>query len=408
MPKDREPLPKKPVVKTEVPSNVPVRDKGTKLTLSINIDRTFKYKVPFLFFVLVLFIFATIMFAKANFSFADVFDFNRIENNVSKLYSISFILFVFLFSLCLALAAIYGFRLNSDTVLLSMVLLIIPLGIGWYMYPRYGLAFLSLSVPVWLTGFFISLQEKLNLSTLYASISKALLLFLILTVAFTFLKVQGDKDIYFDSFMLNVARLAPSLQGQLQTSVADAIENIEIDSSAISSGIAAPSGESGPVSLISRDTTAQIVAANYDDIRDLMLDGFEDSGERAYAQTKMPIYSDLPVSERNRLTDSVYNQLSVNPSGTDGDSSGGIVEAIWPQIRAAMAEQVRNKPAEDVDPESIPALKQRLFKIPIFQTFYNNFEVFMSLIVLSMISIFVWIVKILGSFLALGLTKLIT
>lgn len=396
---------KKPPVKPEVPLEVPSRDRTMKVTFSLQIDKAVQSKLPFLLLCLVLFFFACVMLAKANFSFGDVFDFQRIEHNVEKLYSLSFLLFIVLYSMTLALSAMYGFNLRTQTVLLSMLFVVFPFAIASYMFPRYVLAFLALAFPVVMTAFFISMQEKLNLSSLYNSMSKALLLFMVLAVAFTFVKVQGDKDLYFDSFLFNVAKLAPSLQGQLQGSVASAIENIEINGTALAESLQSKGGGNGPLALLSREKAAEVVETNYNKMREIVLARFTEKAERDYAASKIPLYSGLTQSDKDSFINQLMAQFTVDAAAS-GDNTA-LVESLWPKIREALAEQVRTAELKEVKAEEIPKLKGQLLKIPMFESFYSNFEVFISLIVLSLVSILVWVLKLVGSLFGLGITKLI-
>ncbi len=410
----KEDLSKKPVVKTVAPVETPGRDRTMEVKVSFKIDRALKLKLPFLAISLVLFLFACIMLAKANFSFGDIFDFNRIANNLEKLYSLSFILFVVLLSFAIAMAALFGFKLNTKTVLMYLAAFLVPFAIAYVISPKYTLAYLALVFPVGLTAFFISMQEKLNLSSIYSAVSKALLLFMVLAVAFTFLKVQSDKDVYFDAFMFNVAKLSPQLQGQLQSSVADAIETIEINGTQLSAALAGAGSSSGssnePIALISKDTAAAIVAQNYDAFRRIMVNSFTDAAERDYADTKMPKYSALTAAQREAVVNDVYAQLNsaTAPAPTGSSSgSGDAFSGVWPKLRSALAEQVRSAPAKQVSQGEIPALKAQLMKLPLFQTFYNNFEFFMALIVLSLLSLLVWVIKALATLFTVGIAKLI-
>ena len=64
----------------------------------------FRGKLPIIVILCVLFAFSGVMLARSNLSIADAFDFPRYEFNVAKLYSVSFILFIGLFAVSIALA----------------------------------------------------------------------------------------------------------------------------------------------------------------------------------------------------------------------------------------------------------------------------------------------------------------
>lgn len=403
---------KKPVAAKPAVSEPGTRDRVTTVNFSIKIDKGMKVKWPFLMLALLLFLFACFMLAKANFSFSDVFDFNRIENNLGKLYSVSFVLFMLLLSLSIALAALYGYNLNPQTVLLSMGALVVPFGVVAVFYPRYSLAFLALVFPVMLAGYFMSMSEKLNLTSLYNAISKALFVFLLLTVAFTYLKVQNDKDVYFDAFMGNVVKLAPSLQGQLQGSLADAIENLPLNETGLDNLTGGTGGSSAPISaasLVTKDQVATVVAKNFDAFRTIMLNGFTVSAEKDYAATKLPKYAQLSQASKDQLVNGVYNDITsaMVPAGDTGSGGQAASAAdLWNSIRKKLADQVRNAPPQTVNESDLAALKKKLLTIPVFATFYNTFEIFMAAIVLSLVSVLNWVLKIASAGFAVLLARM--
>ncbi|MFH1200151.1 MAG: hypothetical protein V1708_03730 [Candidatus Micrarchaeota archaeon] len=395
------------------PSSVAPRSNPVRITLSLNIDPSVRQKAPILLAILVLFLFSCFMLNKANFSIADLFNFSRVGDNLSKLYSVSFLLFVLVFSIDLALAAVYGFKLESQTALASMFLLALPLLIAGYLYPRYFLAFLALCFPVGLTAFFTSMLDKLNLSSLYSSIGKAFLIFAILAAAFAFAKVQADKDAYFNTFLGSVVHLAPTLQGQLQGSVADVIENIQINSSSLSAAFAQDLGGSNGSAppLVSRDTVAAYIAQTYDSYRLEMVASFADAAERQYADTRMPKFAGLPAAKKDALIDSAYAQFTPLAGGAGTQIGSPAIadklSGLWPKIRTALADQVRSAPPMPVDTLDVATLKGKLSSIEIFNTFYNNFEFFAAFILFSMLSLAGYAFKILAALFAFGLAKLV-
>ncbi|MFH1107278.1 MAG: hypothetical protein V1787_05265 [Candidatus Micrarchaeota archaeon] len=418
MAEDRKPTRKvdaKPVQQVP-PSSMPSRDNAVKITLSLNIDKAIKQKLPFLIAIAVLFLFACFMLARANFSIGDLFNFQRISDNLEKLYSLSFILFIIIFSLALSLSVLYGFKLDSQTALVSMLVLIVPLLIAFMAYPRYSFAFVAIAFPVGLTAFFASMRDKLNIAAIYSSISKALFIFVLLSTAFTLVKVQGEKDIYFDNFLNNTVRLAPAVQSQLQGTVADAIEGIEINASrvALLIGTQASAGGSdvAAVPLVTREQAGAAVAQAYEAYRTEMLAGFIKAEDKAYADGKMTKYSALPQAKKDEFIDAFYSKFSVGAPATGGGSNSDAiaagVAALWPQIKKALADEVRNAPSQDASNVDVTSLKQRLASIPLFRTFYDNFEYFVALIIMSLLSVVSYIFKLFGTLMGFGLVKLIT
>lgn len=390
------------------PSSVPARDDKVKITFSLDIDKGVKQKAPFLVAILVLFLFACLMFSRANFSIGDLFNFQRVQDNFEKLYSVSFLLFVVLLSLDMALAAVYGAKLDSQTALASMFLLAIPLLVAYLVSPRYVLAYLAMAFPVALTAFFSSLQDKLNLSTAYSSMSKAMLVFIILAAAFTFVKVQADKDYYFDSFLSNIVKLAPSVQGQLQGSVADAIEDIEINASTVASVIG-PQADGAAAAIITREQVAASVAESYDAFRQEMVNSFPDADERNYAASKMPLFSALPQAKKDAMVNAIYDKLTASMAGSSEENPelAATIAAMWPKIRKALADEVRNAPTKSASSIDLAALKSRLAGVSVFRAFYDNFEAFIALVIFSVLSVVAFIFKILGTLFAFALAKLI-
>ena len=103
-----------------------------------------KAKLPLLFLILLFFSFAGFLFDRANFHAVDLVDLSRLQYNVPKLYSLTFLLFLVLFALVLALSVHFGFgthMLHSLLVLPAALLPAIALG---FLFPKLLMVFAAL------------------------------------------------------------------------------------------------------------------------------------------------------------------------------------------------------------------------------------------------------------------------
>ncbi|NYZ78282.1 hypothetical protein H0N96_02665, partial [Candidatus Micrarchaeota archaeon] len=121
----------KPPVYQQAPASVQHSPRGVQLTitipaLTVGATKEFYNKLPFLVLLLLVFSFSMVMFEKANFHSNDLVDFNRMQYNIPKFWSVSFILFLLLFALALALAVFYGFGQTWLLASITLPLTLIP------------------------------------------------------------------------------------------------------------------------------------------------------------------------------------------------------------------------------------------------------------------------------------------
>jgi hypothetical protein len=184
--------------------------------ISVNLaDPKHKFRLALLLILALIFLFTLFMFTRSSFSINDIFNIARLQYNIGKLYSISFTLFMILFSLCMGLAVYYGFgasRLDAALALIEVIALAVVYSIfNW----AYAYAFLGFAAAIACAAVLASLSKEQNLSAAWGVTSKALMLLLVIAALATYAKVSSNSSAYTNSFVDGLAVAAPQLAGQV-------------------------------------------------------------------------------------------------------------------------------------------------------------------------------------------------
>lgn len=182
-------------------------------SVTINIDKPFKAKLPFLLLLLLLFSFSLVMFEKANFRTIDLLDFQRFEYQLQKAYSLSFFLFVLLFSASLGIAIFFGAHISRVLSLVALPVVFIPAIALGLVYPGLLSPFLAFALTVGAGSVIASFYREPSFSNVWGTASKALLVLLVLSFFIVFGKVAAAKDAHVDAFFNGAASLLPSGPG---------------------------------------------------------------------------------------------------------------------------------------------------------------------------------------------------
>lgn len=385
------------------PEKSPLHQAGhskISLNLSFELDKNLKMKLPFIIAILVFAGFAFVMFARTEFSFSDVFNFYRISENISKLTSISFILFFILYTLSLGLSVFFSFNLRSSNALLVSLFVAIPVIAATLIDPRYLLAYIFLGFGIMVTMLFGTLMENLDFGTISRTMSRALLVLLVVAVLFTVVKVYSAKDVYFDEFVTNVAKFSTPMQGQVQGLLADAIRDMELNESQLNNLV-----KSDPSTYITKNSVKALVTLQYPVFRDVSVNSFKDTDDKEYAKKTIPAeFKLLDISSQDKLTESTMASLK-DPSTSD--ISKGSVKKMWPELRLNLADEVENKPSRQLTDEELAKVRQKLNTVEFMKEFYNFFEFFVAFIVFSLLSMANKAINLVSSAFCFGITKLL-
>ncbi|MFH0922618.1 MAG: hypothetical protein V1811_01010 [Candidatus Micrarchaeota archaeon] len=182
----------------------------TMPSITVRVDKEFKAKIPFLFLLLLLFSFALVMFERANFSTMDIVDLQRFDYHIQKAYSISFIIFVLLFSASLGIAIFFGARISRLLSLLVFPITMIPALILGSFYPPLMAPYIAFALTVLAGALIAAFYREPSFSNVWGTASKALLVLLVLSFFIVFDKVASNKDSHMDAFFNNAATMLPA------------------------------------------------------------------------------------------------------------------------------------------------------------------------------------------------------
>ena len=349
---------------------------GVNIGFNLDVSEQLKTKAPLLIILLLVFFFASIMFSKMELSFSELFDFQRIAVSMQELVSISAILFYLLMSIAFAISAYFGIGLNKTQALLAGVPILIAVVIASIAFPKYALAFVAYGIAVSLAALFTAGEDKAAFSRIWTGLGHAFLILLILVFVFTYIKVQGERDRYFDDMLTGVASYAPQLQGSVKGALADTIENMNV------SGYEIP-----------RETAEAFAKQQYDAQRDSLLAGLG-AAEKTIIEKALPAYDSLDQKTKDTMTDAGSEYLKSN--------SDLLKKTLSDQIRKA------NVKEEKVTPEKIKDLKKQILGIGLLKTipFYEQFGIVIAFLVLPLVSMLNFFMKIIASMVCFLLVKM--
>ncbi|HLD62705.1 MAG TPA: hypothetical protein VI875_02470 [Candidatus Norongarragalinales archaeon] len=315
------------------------------IPLRITVGKEFKSKLPFLLGLLLLFTFALIMFDKSNFKTTDLSDMQRVQYNMPKLYSLSFILFIILFSLSLALGVYYAIGLGWLSSLLVIPATIIPsLILGLIFFPWLTSTFLALSATISFTAILASFWPKFSISRAWTALSIAMIIFSLLAFFVVFYKVAENKDVHIDLFL-------NSLVAQSQ---GGGVGNIVIPAQVISSSV-------------SKDDFSSFITQN--DVREILLASY-------------PNFASLSDSEKELAIQSFHSKIIELGYSAFQKNSGLVAQALGNSLSARFA-------------SGAEALKQQIYLLPQFKLIYDRYALLTAAIaalVASFIALFIQLI----------------
>ena len=330
-------------------------------------DNAFKLKAPLLVLMLVLFAFAAYLFQSANLHVTDLVDVQRMQFSAAKIYSLSFILFVVLYSLVLALSMHFGHGQNWLMSLLTLVPTLLGAIILGVLFPPYFGAFVAFALAAGAAAAFATGVEKINLAGAWKVAGRALLVLAILAFVLTFMKVNANPQYYSDRFLNSAVALAPDLGGQ----VADAVANVEVDEAFLRGAISKETFASS-ISTESVQSAIETIPG---------LSSFNASVRARWAETV----------KTSLTSDAAYNQFIT--LGT----------ASIKKAQTNLAQQFKETATSQAVTQGALAQVKNL---PAFKQATDNFALILAFLVLSIVSLVNFGIKLFATALAWGLGKL--
>jgi hypothetical protein len=144
----------------------------------------------------------------------------------------------------------------------------------------------------------------------------------------------------------------------------------------------------------------------YGAFREAVAGSFKKADDQKYVRDNTAkTYALLDAASQNNLFEETKTALK-NPSTSK--VSGGTMIAVWPKMRKALADHVRNAEAKtELEEGDLAAIKSNLDKIPFVKQFKDYFEFFIALLLFSMLSAVVWVMRIISTALCFAVTKII-
>lgn len=298
------------------------------ITISFSLGDSFQKKLPFLLGLLLFFSFAMVMFEKSNLKTTDLSDLQRVQYNIPKLYSFSFILFMILFAFTLALAVYYSISLGWVPSLLVVPVVFIPaILLGLIAYPGLLMTFLGLAIVVTFSAVIASLWDKYSLSRAWSLLSLAMLLFSICAFLVVFGKVAENKDAHIDLFL-------DTLVSQAQSG-----GSIPISGQMVSSAV-------------TKDDFGTFITENQ--VRELLVNTY-------------PTFATLSENQKTALVTTTRNQMVELGYSSFQKNSGAVAQSISQRLTQLLSGGPQ-------------AVKQQIYALPQFKVIYDHFSLFAAAI----------------------------
>jgi hypothetical protein len=333
-------------------------------TISIRIDEQFKAKLPFLLLCLLLFAFSLVLFEKSNFHTIDLVDLGRLQYNVSKLWSVSFVLFLLLYSFALALAMFYGFGQNWSSFLLVLVPTLVIAGVASLFYSGgYLLAFLAFALTLSAGTLLATFRTQVKFSSVYSTAGSAVLVLVVLSFFVSFNQISANKDAYIDAFISSgVTASVSQLQGEASLGT---LVTPDIVRNAKTSG------------MITKDQIKAVIP------KERVAKWFEDNPD--FAKVSSAIKDSTINAVYAKLVDDLYSQAQND------------LPALLANVRLSSG-AAQTPVASNV--------KQVLGNTPAFVVFYDNFSLLFSMLIASIVAVFTFAMKLIATLLCWFLAKL--
>ncbi len=325
-----------------------------EISLDLSLDEYVKKRLPLLILLIVFMLFSFLLFASSNLSTLYIFDFSHLQYNLSKLYSLHFIMFIIFFSLTLGGTVFYGFGAKRFYASLPLPIYLVVAFISVIFMPSMLLPFVGFAFALGTASIFASFYSSPTFGHVWAVISKALLIFVLIVFIFSFLKFSLGREFYFNLMLDGAASFAPSVSSQFVGVCASAINNTQISRADIESSV------------------------SKDDVRAMIL------------QQYGALFSMLNSTQQQKIVvDQAYESV-INNTVEMGNK-------IKSQIASKMMQTANKKGEIKLTPERKKQLLTQLSTFPQFNLFRNYFPILLALGVTSLVSVLDFFIQIISS-----------
>lgn len=335
---------------------------------TISFDETVKAKLPFLVLLLLLFSFSLVMFGKANFHTLDLVDLSRLEYNLPKLYSVSFILFILLYGAAFGVAMFYGMKQSVWVAGVVLPLaLIAAFVVSLFHSGSYFMPFMAFALVLSAAAIASSFRTDGSLSRFWGTAGTALLLLTLLTFLIAYSKVAANKDVYMNTFITtgltaSVNQLT-GMQGSLKAGLSEVSESLV-------------------QKVVTKEEIEKIITQ--EDVDEAM------PALSAWASLNESTKNASSAAIRQALIDAVYAEAG---------------KKLKPAV-SSVIDEITTAPAQISAPSITPTVKQLLGKIPAFVALYDNFGLLAAMMLASVVAFFGFFIKIISTGVAYLLMKL--
>lgn len=165
-------------------------------------------RLPYLALCVLLLALSFFVFTKADLHSSDLFDTASYEDNLLKLSSPAFILFVFSFALAIACAIKFGFKAKKITSTTPLVCSLALTAAAAPFAPKFLPPFAGFAIATGAASIASSYAKEMDGKAAWSTAKKALTVLVIAAFILTFLKVSYAREEYADIFLASISEMA--------------------------------------------------------------------------------------------------------------------------------------------------------------------------------------------------------
>ena len=322
-------------------------------------------KLPILAVSLVFFLLTCYTFISTGITFSSLFDFSTLVSNPTQVFSLQTIIFAVVFSIALSLTAFFGFGLKATQAALPLALFALIGVVSFVVLPSYALLFLAFGLAFGSSAFFASKKDKLDFDSLSTATRRALTVFVVLVIVFSIVKIELNKEAYFNQFLTGAASLSPQLAKQVLPLCVQPFSKVKAED------------------IVPRSASDVQAQSTYDQFRaSIISNAGSNSGN---LETVIPTFSQLSADQQQQL------QEQAHTSTVQGVKQllTGLINQL--QSQETQAQLANFKPTK----KDLDELRTQLSSISYFQLVETYFSIFIAFIIFSLISAFTSIAKLL-------------
>ena len=323
-------------------------------------------KLPVLLVSLVFFLLTCYTFISTGTTFSSLFNFGNLVSNPAQLASFQMIIFAVVFAIALSLSAFFGFGLEIKQAAVPIALFTLVSLVSFVILPAYAPLFLAFGLAFGSAAIFASKKEKLDFEAISTATRRALTVFIVLAIVFSIVKIELNKDVYFDQFLTGAASLSPQLAKQVLPLCAQPFSKVNAEE------------------VVPRSASDIQAQSSYDQYRAAIISG-AGSQPSCNLEAAIPVFSGLSSEDQLKLQED-SRTLTLQ-------SVRQLLQGLTRQLQSAEveAELTNFKPTR----KDLDELRAQLSTISYFQLVETYFSLFIAFILFSLLSAFTFVAKIL-------------